>query len=97
VNIGREPQKAGCAPEAVPQLVRAFAARSAVRLEGLMCIPPDGEDARPYFVELRALAQAEKLPQLSMGMSADFAIAIAEGATIVRIGTAIFGERPAKR
>jgi uncharacterized pyridoxal phosphate-containing UPF0001 family protein len=58
-----------------------------------MCIPPDGVPARPFFDELARLAQAEQLTTLSMGMSGDFADAIAAGATIVRVGTAIFGAR----
>ncbi len=96
VNVGREPQKSGCAPEDVPALVRAFAARPSVRCEGLMCIPPDGVPPRPFFDNLAQLVAAEHLATLSMGMSGDFAEAIAAGATIVRIGTAIFGEREKK-
>jgi PLP dependent protein len=96
VNIGREPQKRGCAPEEVPALVRAFAARPSVRCEGLMCIPPEGVPARPFFDNLAKLAAGEQLGTLSMGMSGDFVEAIAAGATIVRIGTAIFGARPVR-
>jgi pyridoxal phosphate enzyme (YggS family) len=96
VNIGREPQKRGCVPEEVPALVQAFAARPSVRCEGLMCIPPEGVPARPFFDNLAELAAGEQLGTLSMGMSGDFAEAIAAGATIVRIGTAIFGARPAR-
>lgn len=94
VNVGREPQKRGCAPEDVPALVRAFAARPSVRCEGLMCIPPEDAPPRPFFEALAALAAAEGLGTLSMGMSADFAAAIAAGATIVRVGSAVFGARP---
>jgi uncharacterized pyridoxal phosphate-containing UPF0001 family protein len=61
-----------------------------------MCIPPDGAPPRPFFENLAKLAAAEGLATLSMGMSSDFAEAIAAGATIVRVGTAIFGERPKK-
>jgi len=93
VNVGREAQKSGCAPEDVPALVRAFAARPSVRCEGFMCIPPDGVPARPFFDNLAQLAAAEGLGTLSMGMSGDFVEAIAAGATIVRVGTAIFGAR----
>jgi pyridoxal phosphate enzyme (YggS family) len=93
VNVGGEAQKAGCAPDDVPALVRAFAARASVRCEGLMCIPPDGVPARPFFENLAKLAAAEGLGTLSMGMSGDFVEAIAAGATIVRVGTAIFGAR----
>lgn len=108
VNVGEEAQKSGCAPEELPALVDAFLARPSVRLDGLMCIPPpppddDPEAVRPFFRRLAALRDEERartglpLPELSMGMSADYPIAIAEGATIVRVGTAIFGERPAAK
>ncbi|MGZ3406819.1 MAG: YggS family pyridoxal phosphate-dependent enzyme [Polyangia bacterium] len=93
VNVGAESQKSGCAVADVPALVRAFAARPSVRCEGLMCIPPDGVPPRPFFDNLAKLAAAEGLGTLSMGMSSDFEEAIAAGATIVRVGTAIFGER----
>ncbi|HXU73754.1 MAG TPA: YggS family pyridoxal phosphate-dependent enzyme [Polyangia bacterium] len=96
VNVGDEPQKSGCARGDVPALVRAFAARSSVRCEGLMCIPPDGAPPRPFFDNLAKLAAAEGLRTLSMGMSGDYAEAIAAGATIVRVGTAIFGAREKK-
>ena len=104
VNIGEEPQKSGCPIADLAPLVDAFRAAPAVELAGLMCIPPAGDAAaaRPFFRRLAELAAAERartgmtLPELSMGMSADFAAAIAEGATIVRVGTAIFGERPAR-
>jgi hypothetical protein len=62
-------------------------------LAGLMCIPPDGEDARPHFRALREIAERNGLSGLSMGMSSDFEVAIAEGATHVRVGSAIFGAR----
>jgi pyridoxal phosphate enzyme (YggS family) len=93
VNVGREAQKRGCAPEDVPALVRALAASPSVRCEGLMCIPPEGVPPRPFFDNLARLAAAEGLSMLSMGMSSDFGEAIAAGATMVRIGTAIFGAR----
>ena len=96
VNVGAEAQKSGCAVADVPALVRAFAARPSVRCEGLMCIPPDGVSPRPFFDNLVQLAAAEGLPTLSMGMSGDFEEAIAAGATIVRVGSAIFGARPPK-
>jgi hypothetical protein len=96
VNVGDEPQKSGCVRADVPALVRAFAARPSVRCEGLMCIPPDGVSPRPFFDNLAKLAAAEGLPTLSMGMSGDYAEAIAAGATIVRVGTAIFGAREKK-
>ncbi len=101
VNVGGEAQKAGCAPEELPSLVDAFRASPHVALDGLMCIPPalPPEEVRPCFRRLAALARDERartglgLVELSMGMSADFPVAIDEGATLVRVGTAIFGER----
>jgi PLP dependent protein len=89
VNVGDEPQKSGCSVEELPELRAAFA--GAVSLEGLMCIPPAEGDPAPHFRRLRQIAAG--LPQLSMGMSADYEAAIAEGATIVRVGTALFGAR----
>ena len=74
----------------VPALVRAFAARPSVRCEGLMCIPPEGAPPRAFFDNLAKLAMSEGLGTLSMGMSGDFEIAILEGATIVRVGSALF-------
>ncbi|RMF14141.1 MAG: YggS family pyridoxal phosphate-dependent enzyme [Candidatus Dadabacteria bacterium] len=102
VNIGKEPQKSGIAPEDV----RAFLERiqqqyPEVQVRGLMTIPPAGapEQTRPWFAALRELAATVSdllpdSPELSMGMSGDFEQAIAEGATIVRVGSAIFGPRP---
>lgn len=101
VNIDAEARKAGVAPDELPALVRQTAALPRLRLRGLMAIPrPDG-DSRASFRRLRQLfnglaAQAgPHWDTLSMGMSADFETAVEEGATIVRIGTAIFGPRPA--
>lgn len=101
VNLGAEPQKSGVRPAAALELARAVVALPGVELRGLMCIPPpteDPEDAAPYFAELRRLAErgrADGLPLdvLSMGMSHDYAVAVREGATHVRVGTAIFGAR----
>lgn len=102
VNVGGEAQKNGIDPEDLPALLRAAEGRSHVQPRGLMTIPPyheDPEDERPYYTHLRRLrdrALEEGHPwcrELSMGMSHDFEVAIAEGATIVRVGTAIFGER----
>ena len=93
VNIGLEPQKAGIAPAGTA----AFAARCkreyGLPISGLMCIPPFDENPLPYFEKLSALRQELELPELSMGMSGDFEDAIAAGATIVRVGSAIFGSR----
>src|SRR5262249_31580746 len=94
VNLAGEATKSGCAPNQLPALLDAFAAAPGVRCEGLMCIPPLDINPRPLFHELRALAARHGLAQLSMGMSADYEAAIEEGATLVRIGTAIFGPRP---
>ena len=94
VNVGREPQKGGALPEQVDALCAAVREMEWLRCEGLMCIPPPGEDPRPHFRALREMRDRLGLRELSMGMSADFEVAIEEGATIVRIGTAIFGERP---
>jgi len=93
VNIGAEPQKAGIAPEAADDFIAACRTRWALRVVGLMCIPPAGRDPAPYFAALAALARRNGLAGLSMGMSADFETAIACGATHVRVGTAIFGAR----
>jgi PLP dependent protein len=96
VNVGREPQKGGVLPEQLDELIAAVRELEALRCEGLMCIPPAGQDPRPHFRALRELRDRLGLRELSMGMSADYLVAIEEGSTIVRIGTAIFGERPAR-
>jgi len=92
VNIGREPQKAGVLPEEADALV-AQARSLDLPVVGLMCIPPEGEDPVPHFRTLRGMAERNGLAGLSMGMSGDFEAAVAEGATHVRVGSAIFGER----
>ncbi len=93
VDVAREASKSGCAVEDLPALVEAARAAPRLRLRGLMTVPPFEGDPRPWFRALRSLAEAHGLPDLSMGMSADLEAAIAEGATIVRVGTAIFGPR----
>lgn len=95
VNIGRESQKSGAEPDSVAELVRRIGALPAVKLSGLMAIPPAGdpEEVRPHFRALRAMRDDLGLTELSMGMTDDFEIAIEEGATIVRVGRAIFGSR----
>jgi len=98
VNVDREPQKAGVLPEALPALVDTVRALPALSLQGLMAIPRADDDLdlmRPAFAALRELARTHGLRELSMGMSADLEVAVAEGATIVRVGTAIFGARAA--
>lgn len=114
VNVGREPQKHGLAPEDVESVARQVlqleqegsGEQGGVRLDGLMCLPPwldDPAAVQPFFAQLRDCRNrvqdvlGRAMPQLSMGMSHDFVQAVAEGATLVRIGTAIFGERPATK
>lgn len=93
VNTGEEPQKAGLAPKDVAAFLKLCRETYDLHPEGLMCIPPQGEAASPHFWLLNQLAQDNDLSVLSMGMSADFETAIKMGATHVRIGTALFGER----
>ena len=92
VNIGDEPQKGGCAVGDLPMLI-ATAQDEAIPVTGLMCLPPAGIEPAPFFALLAELAARNNLTDLSMGMSDDFATAIMLGATHVRIGTALFGER----
>ncbi len=94
VNTGGEASKGGCSPEAAERLAEAVRGLPAIDLAGLTCIPPPGDDPRPHFRLLRSLRDRLGLPGLSMGMTADWRIAVEEGSTVVRIGTAIFGERP---
>jgi pyridoxal phosphate enzyme (YggS family) len=93
VNSGREPQKAGCLPEAAAALLTLARDELQLNVRGLMCIPPEGTDPAPYFRELVALARSLQLPDISMGMSNDFEMAIACGATQVRVGSLLFGAR----
>ena len=99
VNVAEEPSKGGFAPEAVGPALEAIGGLPHLRVRGLMAVPPvveRAEDSRPWFQALRGLAERHGLRELSMGMSADFEVAIEEGATMVRVGTAIFGARPAR-
>lgn len=99
VNVAGEAQKSGCAPEALDELIAHVRTLPSLRVRGLMTVPPlsqDPEASRPWFRSLAALARAHGLDALSMGMSDDLEVAIEEGATIVRVGSAIFGPRPAK-
>ena len=99
VNVGHESQKAGVDPADVGYLIDHATGLSNLNLEGLMVIPPasnDPERSRPYFAQLAKLAFTHNLTELSMGMSNDFSVAIEEGATAVRVGTAIFGAREDK-
>jgi pyridoxal phosphate enzyme (YggS family) len=93
VNIGGESQKAGVLPEAADEFLKACRERYGLSISGLMCIPPANEPPAPHFALTAKIAARNGLRLLSMGMSADFAVAIAFGATHVRIGTAIFGSR----
>jgi pyridoxal phosphate enzyme (YggS family) len=95
VNTGKEKQKAGIAPENAVDFVRACRERHGLDIRGLMCIPPFDEDPSPHFEMLARLAGEAGVAGLSMGMSADFEIAVARGATHVRVGSALFGGRPA--
>lgn len=92
VNIGEEPQKAGVAPQDTASLL-AHCRAIGLSISGLMCVPPDNDDPAPYFVRMKKMADALGLRELSMGMSGDFKTAIYHGATMVRIGTALFGSR----
>lgn len=93
VNIGEEPQKAGIAPRDVDAFIRLCRDELGLAPAGLMCIPPVERQPAPYFALLREIAQRNALTALSMGMSGDYESAIRLGATLVRVGTAIFGTR----
>jgi pyridoxal phosphate enzyme (YggS family) len=94
INTGEEPQKAGVLPAAADAFIAECRERWRLPVDGLMCIPPLDQEPSPHFALLREIARRHTLPGLSMGMSADYEIAIRLGATHVRVGTAIFGERP---
>jgi len=93
VNIGNERQKAGVEPEKAVEFVKACRSKYALKITGLMCIPPFGEAPGPYFALLNNLAEQAGLSKLSMGMSADFEAAIEMGATHIRVGSLLFGPR----
>ena len=93
VNTGNEPQKAGIDPQETEVFLNLCRNELGLEIEGLMCIPPAGENPGPHFALLADLARENSIPKLSMGMSGDYEIAIAFGATSVRVGSAIFGER----
>ncbi len=94
VNTGRESQKAGVLPEELGQIMDLCREQLASHMQGFMCIPPVEDEPRPHFRMLKDMAQTYQLPMVSMGMSSDFETAIEEGATCVRVGSAIFGTRP---
>ncbi|HLV00729.1 MAG TPA: YggS family pyridoxal phosphate-dependent enzyme, partial [Acidobacteriota bacterium] len=102
LNLAGESQKSGIDPQELPELVDSLDTTEALKLEGLMTIPPydeNPENTRPYFRRLREILEEinrgrqQPLTELSMGMSHDFEVAIEEGATMIRVGTAIFGQR----
>jgi pyridoxal phosphate enzyme (YggS family) len=93
VNTGAEPQKSGVLPEHADALLRDCRERYGLTIAGLMCLPPADEAPAPHFALTAKIARRNGLALLSMGMSADFPLAIEFGATHVRVGTAIFGER----
>ena len=92
VNTGEEPQKSGVAPNAAAALVEKCRALG-LNVVGLMCIPPADDEPSPHFAFLKKLARQSGVKELSMGMSTDYPLAIQQGATFVRIGTALFGQR----
>ena len=93
VNIGLEQQKAGISPAEAVAFAERCRSEHGLEVAGLMCIPPDGAPAGPYFAQLATLGRAAGVAKLSMGMSGDFETAIAMGATHVRVGSALFGAR----
>jgi pyridoxal phosphate enzyme (YggS family) len=93
VNVGQEPQKGGCAPGKVPALVDTLVG-AGLDVAGLMTVPPHDGEPRRWFAGLRELAHDLGLTELSMGMTEDYEVAVEEGATLVRVGRAIFGARP---
>lgn len=93
INIGQEPQKAGLPPGDADAFIARCRGEFGLNIQGLMCIPPAGQDAAPHFARLAEIAARNGLAQLSMGMSDDFELAIRHGATHVRVGSALFGAR----
>ena len=94
VNTGAEPQKAGVPPSEADAFIARCRTEFGLEIAGLMCIPPVDDQASPHFAMLNQIAARNGLKELSMGMSADFELAIQLGATHVRVGSAIFGARP---
>lgn len=93
VNTGGEPQKAGVAPDGADAFIALCREKYGLAIDGLMCVPPLHEPASPHFALLGVIAKRNGLKELSMGMSADWPLAVQLGATLVRVGTAIFGAR----
>src|SRR5262249_33714030 len=96
VNTGEEPQKAGALPAEADRFIALCRDELRLPIRGLMCVPPLDEEPSLHFALLREIARRNGLAELSMGMSADFEVAIRFGATLVRLGTAIFGARPVR-
>ena len=94
VNTGEEPQKAGVAPAEADAFIAECRDTIGLPVAGLMCIPPAGEEPALHFALLQKIAARNRLPGLSMGMSDDYDVAIEEGSTLVRVGRALFGDRP---
>ncbi len=93
INIGLEPQKAGVEPALADEFIQDCIHNQKLNIIGVMCIPPLGENPLAYFEALKEIAKRNKLKEISMGMSSDFEMALAHGATLVRVGSAIFGTR----
>ena len=93
VNIGLESQKSGIHPNDVTDFIEISLKKYHISFEGLMCLPPEGKDPKEYFDQLNALSLSNKLKKLSMGMSGDYLSALESGATHIRVGSSIFGER----
>ena len=93
INVGEEEQKTGILPQAADEFIRTCRETYALPVVGLMCIPPLDVPPAPFFAFLRTIAERNGLARLSMGMSSDFEVAVELGATDVRVGTAVFGER----
>lgn len=96
VNTGEEPQKSGVLPQEAPAYIKKCIEEWNLPIIGLMCLPPQGVNPVPHFAFLKKLADEQGLKQLSMGMSSDWELAVRMGATHIRIGTGIFGERTAR-
>jgi pyridoxal phosphate enzyme (YggS family) len=93
VNIGSEPQKAGIEPKDADTFIRSCIDNQKLDIIGVMCIPPADEDPVPFFENLKEIANRNNLQEISMGMSGDYELALQHGATMVRVGSAIFGTR----
>nr|WP_321981037.1 YggS family pyridoxal phosphate-dependent enzyme [uncultured Cohaesibacter sp.] len=97
INTGAEPQKAGILPDEADDFIGFCQVELGLSIRGLMCIPPFDEDPKPHFKMLRKIAKRNDIKELSMGMSSDYTEAIKQGATYVRVGSAIFGHRKQKK